>query len=152
MNKPSNHSGNNKGYTLLFAVITASILLAIAAFIASVSRKQFLLASTARDSMTAIYAADAGLDWGVEQLDKIQPPSSETYLASYNENFNTPQSNGSSCAIVSISIIPTNSSLGTGTTTTIISRGYNIGWNSGSCSTPSSRRVERALELDYSAQ
>jgi len=53
---------NNKGYTLLFAAITAALVLGVAVFILSVSRKQFILASTARDSMFSIYAADSGIE------------------------------------------------------------------------------------------
>lgn len=55
-----------KGYTLLFAIIVATVVLAVAAFIVSVSRKQFILASTARDSLVAIYAADSGIQCAVQ--------------------------------------------------------------------------------------
>jgi len=51
----------NKGYTLLFSIIVASVVLSMAAFILSVSRKQFILTSAARDSTIAIYAADSGM-------------------------------------------------------------------------------------------
>jgi hypothetical protein len=50
------------GYTLLFAVITASLVLGVAVFILSVSKKQYDLAVTARESMYAIYAADSGIE------------------------------------------------------------------------------------------
>lgn len=53
---------NNKGYTLLFAAITAALVLGVAVFILSVSRKQYILASTARDSMFSIYSADSGIE------------------------------------------------------------------------------------------
>jgi hypothetical protein len=52
----------NKGYTLLFAVITATLVLGVAVFILSISRGQYLLASTARESTYAIYAADSGIE------------------------------------------------------------------------------------------
>jgi len=54
-----------KGYTLLFAVIVSSIVLSIAAFIMSISRKQFILSSLARDSTVAIYAADSAIQCAV---------------------------------------------------------------------------------------
>src|ERR1035437_2933646 len=61
-----NHSNKilreQNGYTLLFAVLTASLVLSVAVFILSVSRGQYLLASTARESTYAIYAADSGLE------------------------------------------------------------------------------------------
>ena len=50
------------GYTLLFAVLTASLVLGVAAFILGVARKQYVLSSTARDSMYSFYAADSGLE------------------------------------------------------------------------------------------
>jgi hypothetical protein len=56
---------NNKGYTLLFAVLTAVLVVGVAAFITSVSRKQFLLASTARESIYSIYAADRALECAI---------------------------------------------------------------------------------------
>jgi hypothetical protein len=78
---------NNKGYTLLFAVLVASLVLAIGLYILSVSRQQFILSETARDSMNAFYAADSGLScalalkndiWTVMQADvagNTWPPS-----------------------------------------------------------------------------
>src|SRR3989344_6514941 len=52
----------NKGYTLLFAVLTAALVLGVTVFILSVSRKQFILSTTARESTFAIYAADSGIE------------------------------------------------------------------------------------------
>jgi len=60
-----------KGYTLLFAVIVSVLVLSIAAFILSVSRKQAILASSARDSIYAFYAADSGLECAVENLAQL---------------------------------------------------------------------------------
>src|ERR1035437_10295519 len=54
--------GKQGGYTLLFAVLTAALVLGVAVFILSVSRGQYLLASTARESTYAIYAADSGIE------------------------------------------------------------------------------------------
>ena len=54
-----------KGYTLLFSIIVASIVLSIAAFILSVSRKQFILSSVSRDSTMAIYAADSAIQCAI---------------------------------------------------------------------------------------
>jgi len=53
---------NNEGYTLLFAVLTATLVLGVAVFILSISRGQYLLASAARESTYAIYAADSGIE------------------------------------------------------------------------------------------
>jgi Tfp pilus assembly protein PilE len=54
-------TNKKNGYTLLFSIIVASIVLSIAAFILSVSRKQFILSSVSRDSTRAIYAADSAM-------------------------------------------------------------------------------------------
>lgn len=51
-----------KGYTLLFAVITATLVLGVAVFILSVSKKQYALAVVARESTYAVYAADSGIE------------------------------------------------------------------------------------------
>ena len=52
---------SKRGYTLLFAVLTASLVLSVAAFIVGVARKQYILSSAARDSLYALYAADTGM-------------------------------------------------------------------------------------------
>ena len=56
------YASQQRGYTLLFAVLTASLVLGVAVFITNISRKQYILASTARDSTFAIYAADSGIE------------------------------------------------------------------------------------------
>ena len=55
------YSSTKRGYTLLFSVLTASLVLAVAAFIVGVARKQAILVSAARDSLYAMYAADTGI-------------------------------------------------------------------------------------------
>lgn len=52
----------NSGYTLLFAVLTAALVLGVAVFIVSVSTKQFELTSAVRNSMYSFYAADSGIE------------------------------------------------------------------------------------------
>ncbi|MEN9913180.1 MAG: hypothetical protein RLY66_588 [Candidatus Parcubacteria bacterium] len=51
-----------KGYTLLFAVIAASLVLSVGVFILGVSKKQFALSVAARESMYALYAADSAIE------------------------------------------------------------------------------------------
>lgn len=55
----------NKGYTLLFAVLTATLVLGVAIFILNVSMKQFELAVAARNSIYSFYAADSGIECAV---------------------------------------------------------------------------------------
>ena len=56
-----NHIGQ-RGYTLLFAVLTATIVLGVAVFILAISKGQYLLASTARESIYSAYAARSGIE------------------------------------------------------------------------------------------
>jgi hypothetical protein len=53
---------HQRGYTLLFAVLTATLVLGVTIFILSVSQKQFALSNIARESMYAVYAADSGIE------------------------------------------------------------------------------------------
>lgn len=50
------------GYTLLFAVLVATLVLGVAVFITGIARKQYILSSTALDSLYALYAADSGVE------------------------------------------------------------------------------------------
>lgn len=52
----------NRGYTLLFAVLTSALVLGIAVFIVTTTAKQYELAAAARNSMYSFYAADTGLE------------------------------------------------------------------------------------------
>lgn len=66
---------SQKGYTLLFAVIVSSIVLSIGAFILSISRKQFILSSAARDSTIAVYAADSGIQCAIQEFISTDYPT-----------------------------------------------------------------------------
>lgn len=150
----------SKGYTLLFAVIVAVLLLSIAAFILSVSRKQAILSSAARDSVYAFYAADSGLECGIEHLTELttpgalptitcgnSPSANVTYVGNSSVGTSTFSlltgtgdgtagqktiSGASSCVFVTAAYVvtPPNGSNGTTTSMYLTSRGYNIGWNS----------------------
>jgi Tfp pilus assembly protein PilX len=162
---------SNKGYTLLFAVIVSVLVLSISTFILSVSRKQLILSSSARDSVYAFYAADSGLECALLNLTKlasstpvssipcdgvsqtvVQLPSSDdvygmTTFHMYTGNYSGAQqviSGATSCAIVQTTYTKT----GVMKTTTVVveSRGYNIGWNGTDCSATGPRKVERALK------
>src|ERR1035437_6763200 len=51
----------SSGYTLLFAMIVASIVLALGVSILTISRKEFALSSSATQSTNSFYAADSGI-------------------------------------------------------------------------------------------
>jgi len=75
MKVPHLKINSEKGYTLLFAVIVSVLVLSIGAFILSVSRKEAILASSARDSIYAFYAADSGLECATENLSLLATSS-----------------------------------------------------------------------------
>lgn len=55
-------SAQQKGFTLFYAVLTASLLLAIGIAIFNITFKELILSSGARESANAFYAADTGLE------------------------------------------------------------------------------------------
>jgi hypothetical protein len=73
-----------RGYTLLFAILTATLVLGVTVFILSVSRKQFMLSATARDSMSAYYAADSGIECMVLVVASLDIENSSTFPCSRN--------------------------------------------------------------------
>ncbi len=72
-----------EGYTLLFSVLTASLVLGVAVFILSVSTKQYQLSVAARDSLFALYAADSGLECALMDYD-LSTLSTSTSLGGPN--------------------------------------------------------------------
>ncbi len=55
-----------KGYTLLFAVLTAVLVLGVAIFILGVARKEYSLSSTTKNSLISIYNADSAVECAVQ--------------------------------------------------------------------------------------
>jgi hypothetical protein len=55
-------TSKQSGYTLLFAVLVSVLVLGVAVFISGIARKQYILSSTALDSMYSFYAADSGIE------------------------------------------------------------------------------------------
>jgi len=62
MNKKIQKKNTEEGVALLMAVLTVSILLAIGLTMLSFVIKQFSITSSSRESVNAIYAADAGIE------------------------------------------------------------------------------------------
>ena len=141
----SKYKKNNykKGYTLLFSVLVSSLLLAVGISILNISKKEFLLATSARDSSSAFYAADSGIEYALYH-DSLEdyPISGQPYTVHKKTG-----NDGDSCFIVIIRKTITSGTL----TITFDSRGYNIGWDSvtSQCDENSPKRVERALLLTY---
>lgn len=161
-----------KGYTLLFAVLTAALVLGVAIFILNVSRKQYILSATARDSIYSLYAADSGIECAAGNLGvfassspgvidcnsgAIKPSATPIFSGiTYTDSSGGQHPNAQQtsfnlgfpygCAVVGVVLYYEGSIL----YTVIDSRGYNIcdaltfGPN-----TASPRIVERALRLTY---
>lgn len=178
----SNHMPKNiqksRGYTLLFAVITAALALGVAAFILGVAQKQYLLSSTARNSTYSIYAADSGIECGAYakhngSLSTSSPAELDCAGASTDQNWTaiTDDSIGVPVPLVAspaspvyaalnmkiyfvdgscaiVSVYDGNEQDGATHHLIIDSRGYNIG-NAASCPGTNPQTVERALELRY---
>jgi type II secretory pathway pseudopilin PulG len=78
----------NNGFTLLFAVLVSTLILAVGASIISIALKQLTLSGSARDSHFAFYAANSGVEcafyWdsiGIEGQPPVFATSSESLLA-----------------------------------------------------------------------
>ncbi len=155
----------NKGYTLLFAVLVAALVLAVGISILNISKKEFLLATSSRDSSEAFYAADAALECAVLDdqngdfsiivgparqtkclLNFTFVPSPDTDIPagkfSFDLDFGGNSQNGP-CAnvVVTKTVAQTN----------ITTSGYNKGWSVSTqrCEVQGVKRVERAIHYYY---
>lgn len=145
----------HRGFTLLVAVVLSSVALAIGLSLLGISYKQVLLASAAKQSQNAFYAADSVLECVLyfdQQMDAF--------------NYTTPNA-GITCNGVAITNYATAQAGGTRTTTftvpcagsgergratiyktsaaatQIFAQGYNT------CDTTNTRRTERGLKVVY---
>ncbi|MEN9524002.1 MAG: hypothetical protein RL536_71 [Candidatus Parcubacteria bacterium] len=167
---------SKRGYTLLFAVLTATLVLGVAVFILSVSKRQLELSVAARDSTYSIYAADSGIECAAAAAEAGRLATSSNaeiyckgapYSAAWTQTnpdssfwSNTPQSpyvtasmnmalgNGTCAEVVVINgYINQNGTFPN--IMTIQSRGYNYCDASTNTHIASRRTVERALRLVY---
>ncbi|KND48284.1 MAG: hypothetical protein AB197_00745 [Parcubacteria bacterium C7867-002] len=166
------YSSTHRGYTLLFATLTAAVVLNIAIFISSVSRKQYILSSTARDSLFAVYNADSAMDCVAPRWLEDGFPSSGTFICngmSYSYTIATPVSPlpvGWTAASRSADIVIPfalgieekgcakvtliQGTKGGEPISVVEALGYNLGnGTAGQCPKISPRTVERALRVTY---
>ena len=101
------------GFVILFAVTISAILLAIALGVANIAFNEIKFGTSAVDTNNALFAADTGIEKALFD-DKANNCDS---LCSFS--IGGLGSVGQSCVIVTFTI--------TGTTTTVTSKGYNIG-------------------------
>ena len=150
---------NNRGYTLLFAVLVSSTVLSIGISILTISKKEFLLSSSARESTTAFYTADSGIECALYQDDtlgvfsKTAQPSSilpiscmgnssipvnvniSGYTSTYNFDVKMQDNGSSACSSVTVAVnthwkVDSQVPGGFDAQTVVTSKGYNLGWNS----------------------
>ena len=62
MKKIKSQKNNNNAFTILFAVIVSSLILALGLGIVAITMKEVKLSGAGRDSQLAFYAADSGLE------------------------------------------------------------------------------------------
>ncbi len=161
---------SQRGFALLFAVLTGSMLLAVGLAIFSIALKELDLSTAGRESQYAFYAADSGLecalyydsegvfpengeDEGFSPASVVCPnnlqflenaSSADADSAITTFTFEIPQSDSitTPCAIVSVEKEAVAGSAEGEVSTTIVSRGYNT------CRA-GAQQVERALQAVY---
>ncbi len=150
----------NRGFTLLIAVILASVALAIGLALVDIAYKQTVLSSTARQSQSAFYNADAALECALywdQQQDFFgeNPFSLASSAIECNEQAVTFTTTRSGTApIVSVFQIPCSGG-GTAASVTVWKNNpgadeniiYATGYNT--CDTQNQRRIERGLKVTY---
>jgi len=138
----------NKGYVLLFAVTLAAIFLSIAFGVGQIALKENNFGTSAVDTNNSFFAADTGAEQALYNDKGVAPPTSpgtttSSFIVSGLGNASL------SCAIVSATKTTIqNPDLSLVTTTSVISKGYNIGGGSGGCTKPTNV-VERELDTNY---
>jgi Tfp pilus assembly protein PilX len=149
-------NSSSRGFTLLIAVIFTSVVLAVALALLDVSYKQITLASSARQSQYAFYAADSGVECALFQdsedtFDYTSEPVSGSFMCEgQTVDFRAPAASGGSrsttfsipCAGGGTSADITVQKLATGNTN-LYSNGYN------NCSASDPQRVQRGEEAHY---
>lgn len=157
-----------RGFALLFAVLTASVLLSVGLSIFNLTVKELILSSAGRESQFAFYAADTGAEcalyWDFKGVDifatstdanapvpsnpdcvgqaiNITPTTRTGTSATTQFSINIPNVSPTDCSIVTV----TKTASGGIISTTVDSRGYNT-----QCSdTSNPNRLERGLHIAY---
>ncbi len=146
---------SQRGFTLLIAVILASVALAIGAALLDIATKQVILSSSAKQSQVAFYNADRALEcalyWDQKQnaFDYTSPVSEVSCAGASSTVLST-----GSGATRTRSFTVTCGSPGTALASTTIFKAsdgstfiYSSGFNTCDASNP--RRIERGLKVTY---
>lgn len=171
--------GRERGFAMLFAVLTSSVLLSVGLSIFNLTIKELALSSSGRESQAAFYAADSGIECGLywDIIGQVFATSSDgqTFLGGATcagQAFTVDEDRFSNFATTTFSFAPTDSvtpaggvcalvtvskrlDSGTGIIRTeVVSRGYNVGYDAASgdadkCTIDDDLKVERALKVSY---
>lgn len=161
LNKNNIHN-ETKGIAIYVAVTITAALILVSFSVISLALKQIVISSTARDSQSAFYAADSGVEcalfWDLKNTGGSlfatstgnQTISCNNVSSTVTKSVNGTTGVGTSTFSYSFSPDPycvtvwvTKSYTGSTIMTNIEARGYN------SCSTTNQRRVERAIRANY---
>ncbi|MBX4195656.1 pilus assembly PilX N-terminal domain-containing protein [Candidatus Parcubacteria bacterium] len=160
-----NQRKNQRGFTLLIAIVITATLLLVSTGIVSVAVKEAILASAGRESQFAFYAADTGIEcaiyWDVKNPSGLSAFSTTT-TSTINCNSDSVNTQGgktnptpnqvggaSGISVFSLTFLPDPYCATVTVTktpdlrTTIESLGYNT------CAPGNARRVERAVRVRY---
>lgn len=137
---------DKRGITLLIAVLTASLMLSISLSIFNIAIKELVISSSGKDSHTAFYAADAGIEcalyWDYRNAFSTTTPADiscggQTFTVggAALSTFTIAGDSPDGCVTTSVNK--------TGGETVIEARGYN------NCSANNLRRTERGIRVRY---
>lgn len=151
-------ASKQKGFTLLIAVVLASVVLAIGLALLDIAYKQITLAATARNSQFAFYAADGALECALyydQQLGHFPRPPGTPLPSSITcqgqSGISVTVSNTAATSTSSFSIPCPGGSPQSSAQIAKASNGltiiYAYGYNN--CNASDTRRVERGLRVVY---
>lgn len=179
MNFKEKFNNKKNGYTLLFSVLVASLVLAIGVSILNISKKEFMLTTSARDSAMAFYAADSGIECAAygdqefgsfsettdspsgtlhcgEAMGAINPPPGQPATEiiageEYVRTFSVKFGEGDGRESCTDIAVVKKLNINGSFDTIIEARGYNFGWNPSTqnCDVQGPRKVERGVRLTY---
>jgi len=141
------------GFALFVAIGVASILLLVSVAMTNIALKQTLIASSARESQRAFYAADNGIECAL-YWESVNPtnPGESPFDSGDTQVITCADQNETVGGAGGVSTFTVDFSTGTctevevtknGSETTIESRGRN------SCEVSNFRRVERGVRVEY---
>lgn len=161
MNNHHNHLSTKRGFTLLIAIILATVSLVVGLALADVAYKQVILSSAARHSQVAFYNADSAMECALywDQQFAIFNASTPTSFTIQCENhditvsrsssggritstFNVPCSSGGRSGSVTV-FKQTSGECSPGKKTCIFASGFNL------CDASDPNRFERGLKVRY---